>query len=103
MKLVLTSKTLQTDTAAISRSIGGRDHWPEAFSALFAGAGIHGGQVIGAGDAQAAYPATRGWYPADLGATVYSAQGIDPGSHVYDRLGRGHRINGGQVITPLYS
>jgi len=82
---------------------GGRDHWSGAFSALFAGAGVRGGQVIGASDAHAAYPATRGWYPADLGATVYSALGIDPGSHVYDRLGRGHRINGGQVITPLYS
>ncbi|HEX5445445.1 MAG TPA: DUF1501 domain-containing protein [Pirellulales bacterium] len=81
----------------------GRDHWSGVFSAVFAGAGVHGGQVIGASDSQAAWPTTRGWYPADLGATVYSALGIDPGSQVIDRLGRPHRMNGGEVIAPLYS
>jgi hypothetical protein len=80
----------------------GRDHWSGVFSAVFAGAGVRGGQVIGASDAQAAWPATRGWYPADLGATVYSALGIDPGSQIVDRLGRPHRLNAGEVISPLY-
>lgn len=82
---------------------GGRDHWSGVFSALYAGAGVRGGQVIGASDAQAAYPATRGWYPADLGATVYSALGIDPSSTVYDRTGRPNHLNAGRVIAPLYS
>ncbi len=82
---------------------GGRDHWSGVFSAVFAGAGIRGGQVIGASDDQAAYPATRGWYPADLGATIFTALGIDPESTMIDRLGRPHRINAGQVISPLYS
>lgn len=81
----------------------GRDHWSGVFSAIYAGAGIRGGQVIGASDAQAAYPATRGWYPADLGATVYSALGIDPDSTVYDRIGRPNRLNAGRVIAPLYA
>jgi uncharacterized protein (DUF1501 family) len=81
----------------------GRDHWSGVFSALFAGAGVRGGQVIGASDGQAAFPATRGWYPADLGATVYSALGIDPASTIVDRLGRPHRLNAGAVIAPLYS
>jgi hypothetical protein len=80
----------------------GRDHWSGVFSAVFAGAGVRGGQVIGASDAQAAWPATRGWYPADLGATVYSALGIEPGSQIIDRLGRPHRLNAGEVISPLY-
>ncbi|HVC94035.1 MAG TPA: DUF1501 domain-containing protein [Pirellulales bacterium] len=80
----------------------GRDHWSGVFSAVFAGAGVRGGQVIGASDAQAAWPATRGWYPADLGATVYSALGIDPDSQIIDRLGRPHRLNAGEVIAPLY-
>ena len=71
-------------------------------SAVFAGAGVRGGQVIGASDAQAAWPATRGWYPADLGATVYRALGIDPDSQIIDRLGRPHRLNAGEVIAPLY-
>ncbi|OYV84616.1 MAG: hypothetical protein B7Z73_15105, partial [Planctomycetia bacterium 21-64-5] len=80
----------------------GRDHWSGVFSAVFAGAGVRGGQAIGASDAQAAWPATRGWYPADLGATVYCALGIDPGSQIIDRLGRPHRMNAGEVIGPLY-
>ena len=82
---------------------GGRDHWSGVFSAVFAGAGVRGGQVIGASDDQAAYPATRGWYPADLGATIFTALGIDPQSRMTDRLGRPHAVNAGQVITPLYS
>jgi uncharacterized protein (DUF1501 family) len=80
----------------------GRDHWSGVFSAVFAGAGVRGGQVIGASDAQAAWPATRGWYPADLGATVYRALGIDPDSQIVDRLGRPHRLNAGEIIAPLY-
>jgi hypothetical protein len=81
----------------------GRDHWSGVFSAVFAGAGVRGGQVIGSSDAQAAYPVTRGWYPADLGATIYSALGIDPGSTIVDRQGRPHRLNAGDVIAPLYA
>ncbi len=81
---------------------GGRDHWSGVFSALYAGAGVRGGQVIGASDAQAAYPATKGWYPADLGATVYSALGIDSSSMIYDRVGRPSHVNAGRVISPLY-
>ena len=81
----------------------GRDHWSGVFSAVFAGAGVQGGQVIGASDAKAAYPATRGWYPADLGATVYTALGIHPASTITDRLGRPHRLNDGKVILPLFA
>ena len=80
----------------------GRDHWSGVFSAVFAGAGVVGGQTIGASDAQAAYPITRGWYPADIGATVYTALGIDPRSQIIDRLGRPHQLNAGEVIAPLY-
>lgn len=81
----------------------GRDHWSNVFSAVFAGAGVRGGQVIGASDVQAAHPATRGWYPADLGATIYSALGIDPQTQVIDQLGRPHQLNVGEVIAPLYA
>ena len=81
----------------------GRDHWSGVFSAVFAGAGVRGGQVIGASDPKAAYPATRGWYPADLGATIYTALGITPNSTITDLTGRPHRLNTGQVITPLFS
>ncbi len=38
--------------------LGGRDHWGHVFSFALAGAGIRGGQVIGASDKNGAYPAT---------------------------------------------
>ena len=81
----------------------GRDHWAGVFSAAFAGAGVVGGQVIGKSDKIGAYPASRGYYPSDLGATIYSALGIDPESEVQDVLHRPLQLSRGQVIAPLYS
>jgi hypothetical protein len=88
-------------TPTINKNAG-RDHWSGVFSAVFAGAGVRGGQVIGASDRTAAYPATRGWYPADLGATIYTALGVDRASKITDRIGRPHRLNEGEVILPLF-
>ena len=48
-------------------------------------------------------PISRAYYPADLGATVYSAMGIDPQSQIIDRIKRPHELNAGEVIGPLYS
>jgi len=81
----------------------GRDHWSLVFSALFAGGGVEGGQVIGASDRNGAYPATSPFSPADLAATIYHALGVDPGSEVRDRFGRPFRLCEGQPIAPLFS
>ncbi len=80
----------------------GRDHWAGVFSAVFAGGGVRGGRVIGKSDKIAAYPATRGYYPADLGATIYRALGVDPSSAVRDQLGRPLELNRGELIAPLF-
>jgi len=80
----------------------GRDHWAGVFSAVFAGGGVRGGQVIGRSDRIGAYPATRGFYPSDLGATIYHALGVDPASEVRDQLGRPLHLNRGEVIAPLF-
>jgi uncharacterized protein (DUF1501 family) len=80
----------------------GRDHWAGVFSAMFAGGGVRGGQVIGKSDKIGAYPATRGYYPSDLGATIYRALGVDPSSEVTDRLGRPLALNRGEGIAPLF-
>ena len=80
----------------------GRDHWAGVFSALFAGAGVRGGQMIGKSDKIGAYPATRGYYPSDLGATIYSVLGVKPSSIVHDQLGRPLELNRGEVIQPLF-
>ena len=59
---------------------GGRDHWPGVWSALLAGGGVGGGQVLGASDAHAAAPADRPVTPQELLATMYHSLGIDPRS-----------------------
>ncbi len=81
----------------------GRDHWGPCFYALFAGAGVQGGQVIGKTDKHATYPSTHPYSPEDIGATVYSLLGIAPDTVVYDRFNRPLRLNQGEVITPLFT
>lgn len=81
----------------------GRDHWMDCFCAIFAGAGIRGGQVIGRSDAVSAYPLTEAFDHADVGATVYSALGIDPNTLLRDMQGRPLTLNHGRVMTPLYT
>ncbi len=80
----------------------GRDHWAAVFSAVFAGAGVRGGQTIGQSDRMGAYPASRPYSPGDFAATVYRALGIDPAHEVHDRLGRPIRLCTGEEIAPLY-
>ena len=61
---------------------GGRDHWTGAWSALLAGCGFPGGQVLGATDPHGAAPVDRPIHPAELVATIYSALGVDPKSEL---------------------
>jgi hypothetical protein len=81
----------------------GRDHWSKVFSALFAGAGVRGGQAIGQSDRNGAYPASRPYTPPDFAATVYHALGIDPETELRDRLNRPIRLCNGSPIEPLFS
>ncbi len=85
------------------QTLPGRDHWAHAYSGLFAGAGVQGGQVIGETDNQAAYPITRSWSPADVCTTMLSALGIAPETTINDPLDRPHHLLNGQVIAPLYA
>lgn len=67
----------------------GRDHWPRANSMLFAGGGIHTGQVIGATDARGEDPIDRRVGPHDFLATLYRHLGIDfEHTHLTSRDGR---------------
>lgn len=83
--------------------IAGRDHWAWAYSALFAGAGVRGGQVIGQTDAKAAYPLSQPWSPADVCTTIYDALGVPHDATVTDPLGRVHHLLNGNVMSPLYT
>ena len=81
----------------------GRDHWGPCFYALFAGAGVQGGQVIGKTDKHATYPSTQPYSPEDIGATVYSLLGIPPDTVVRDRFNRPMLLNQGEIISPLFT
>ena len=67
-------------TPRISRGASaiGRDHWPNCYSAMLAGAGVRGGTVYGSSDAQAAYVKDRPVSPEDFGATLFHTLGIPP-------------------------
>jgi len=81
---------------------GGRDHWTHCYGTLLAGAGIRGGMVYGASDAQAAYVKDLPVSPANICCTVYECLGIDPEMTVPDKTGRPVAINqGGRPITGI--
>jgi hypothetical protein len=81
----------------------GRDHWGPCFFAMFAGAGVRGGQVIGKSDDIGAYPVTTPYSPNDIGATVYDLLGISPETIVHDQFNRPARLNSGKVIEQLFT
>jgi hypothetical protein len=57
---------------------GGRGHHGQVFSALVAGGGFRGGQVVGASDAKGEQVKDRPVFPCDLIASMYQLLGIDP-------------------------
>ena len=66
----------------------GRDHWPNAYSALIAGGGLRMGQVVGATNSKAEYPTQDPLTPQDLLATVYRHLGINYRHEIMDFSGR---------------
>jgi uncharacterized protein (DUF1501 family) len=67
----------------------GRDHWPRAFSNLWAGGGIQTGRYIGATDKRGEDVVERRCGPGDFLATIYHHLGIDSaGTLIRDFNGR---------------
>ncbi|MFN0199401.1 MAG: DUF1501 domain-containing protein [Planctomycetaceae bacterium] len=66
----------------------GRDHWPNVFSLIVAGAGMQTGQVIGSSTATAETPKDRPLTPNDLWATMFRHLSIDPETSFLDHNGR---------------
>lgn len=82
----------------------GRDHWGQAASLLFAGAGVRGGQIIGQTDKQGAYVTRRPIAPADVACTVFEALGVDPRRSLVAPDGRPIEIlDKGETVKELYS
>lgn len=67
---------------------GGRDHWSQAYSAIFAGGGIARGRIVGKTDRIAGEVVDAPISPKDVLATVYYLLGIDPETTIKDHLGR---------------
>jgi hypothetical protein len=67
---------------------GGRDHWSNAMSVLFAGGGTPGGQAVGATDVKGYAACERILSPENFAATVYAKLGIDPAKMLYAPNGR---------------
>ena len=66
---------------------GGRNHHGEVFTALVAGGGFKGGQVVGASDAKAEEVKDRPVYPVDLLGSIYALGGIDPSASLPHPMG----------------
>jgi hypothetical protein len=70
----------------------GRDHHPYAFSMWFSGAGVKGGQVIGATDEFGLRPAVDPMTAHDVNATILRLMGLDHERLTYFYQGRDQRL-----------
>ena len=80
---------------------GGRDHWGQAYSVLWAGGGVRTGQIVGATDRHAAEVKDNPARPDDIAATLYELLGIPHDLMLKDATDRPHRISDGLPISPL--
>jgi hypothetical protein len=79
----------------------GRDHWPNCYSAMLAGAGIRGGTVYGSSDRQAAYVKDNPVSPEDFAATLFHALDISPHTPI-SADGFSQRASTGTPVAQLF-
>jgi hypothetical protein len=79
----------------------GRDHWGPVMTVLLAGGGVRGGQVLGASDRLAAYPATDRQTPENIAATIYHTLGIPRSVSWHDVDGRPYELYRGEPLAGL--
>jgi hypothetical protein len=89
-------------TPKITRGNAGREHWPHCYSVVLAGGGIQGGQVYGASDRTASYPAEKPVVPGSIAATVYHALGIPESEELADRLERPRKLREAPALVELF-
>jgi len=71
---------------------GGRGHYGKVFSALVAGGGFKGGQVVGASDAKGEEVKDRPVYPVDLIGSMYELFGVDTEAKLPHPMGEIARV-----------
>jgi hypothetical protein len=81
---------------------GGRDHWPQAMSALVVGGGLKMGQLVGSTDARGEHPKDRPYRVPNVLSTVCHVLGIDPAKTFTDGAGRPQYIlDRRELVTEL--
>jgi hypothetical protein len=80
----------------------GRQHWPQCFSTILAGAGITGGRVYGKSNRYGEYPTHNPVRPEELAATIYHALDI-PINNPLDATGISRTLTDGKPILDLFS
>jgi arylsulfatase A-like enzyme len=79
----------------------GRDHWPNVFSLVLAGAGVPGGHVWGESDKEGAQVKDKPVEVADLIATIYQKVGIDYQKEYVSNIGRPFKLAEGKPLPFL--
>jgi len=83
---------------------GGRDHWSFAMSVLMAGAGIPGGQIVGATDVKGYYASETIYRPEDFAGSIYTKMGIDHTRILHDTANRPVQlVDRGGLIKELFA
>ncbi len=100
--VVVTGEFGRTPRLSTNASGTGRDHWPQAYSALVSGGGLKMGQVVGATNSRGEFPSQKPYSPFDLLATVYRHLGIDQHRMLYDATSKPVAVlPDGEVIAEL--
>lgn len=94
----------RTPTAEGSGKNPGRDHSPTGYTMWLAGAGVKGGQVIGATDDIGYTVVDRPIHPNDFHATILQAFGISERELFFEHQNRKELVtfNGGEVIREVF-
>ena len=87
----------------ITASNAGREHWPQVFTILLAGAGMPSGRHYGASDKNGAAPLDHRITPGEFAATIFHALGIDPASQVTTMLERPWQICNDKPVLDLWA
>jgi hypothetical protein len=80
----------------------GRDHWGPGMAVAIAGAGVPGGQVVGATSPDGHSPVERALSPQDLACSIFQKMGIEFRKEFHNEIGRPTQmVSGGEPITEL--
>lgn len=81
----------------------GRDHWGQAASMLWWGAGVKPGLVLGKTDKHGAYATQRPVSPADVAFTILDSLGLDPRKQLVAPDGRPIEVlDSGETVKELF-